>query len=212
MAIGDIWRCACSGFVGDPDPEVTTVRSTWVNVFHLQTLDGVGTEDEEADAAAESLVATYQNIAFGELWGEGVFLTLIVTDKIGDAFTKEHTMEVPLGTEGFLPLPTQVCVAVTGRSDEVGRRVTLYLAGISEAVLGQWGQFAPNGEEGSLDGLFGTKFGGAFSFDCVMFDRADVLPTLIIDLFKVSANFRTQRRRVLSAENEFTTVYGPVAG
>jgi len=210
MGIGDVWRCACSGIVGDLDPEVTSVRSTWVNVFHLQHLDGAGTNDEIAAGAVESLQALYQELAFGSLFGDGVFLTQIVADKVGDAYTKEFPLEVSLGSVEELALPTQVCVAVTGRSDEIGRRVTLYFTGISETLLGQWGQLAPVGQTDAMRSVFDTKFGGAFSFDCVMFDRDGVLPTLVIDLYKVSGNWRTQRRRVLTATNENPTFYQPV--
>ncbi len=212
MAIGDVWRCACSGIVGELDPGPTGVQSTWVNVFHLQTFDGAGTDDEEADGASEALQALYQELGFGGLFGDTVFLTQIDTDKEGSAFTKEHFMEVPLGDVENLPLPTQVCIACTGRNEEVGRRVTLYFAGITEAMLGEFGQLAPIGQTDAMDLVFGTKFGGAFAYDCVMFDRDGVLPTSVITIFKVSENWRTQRRRVLTAINDNATVYAPVGG
>ncbi len=210
MGVGDVWRCACSGIVGDLVPGPDGVQSTWVNVFHLQHLTGAGTNDEVAEGCRTALQATYQNLAFGELFGDFVFLTKIVADKQGDAFTKEFPLTVPLGQEEVLPMPAQVCVAVTGRSDEVGRRVTLYFAGIAESLLGTAGELAPIGQTDAMSDVFDTKFGGGFSFNCVMFDRAGVLPTLIIDIYKVSANWRTQRRRVLTAENNHPTVYKPV--
>jgi len=212
VAIGDVWRCAISGHVGEAAEPPLGDHSLWVNVLHLQTIDGAGTETEEGDGAIEGIVAAYQEMAFGELFGEGCFLTNIEAINQRTSFNVETGMQVNLGTEEILALPSQVSMAVTGRNDVEGRRVTLYLAGITEAVLGQWGQMEPTGQEQSVNQLFGTKFGGAFSYDCVIFDRDGVLPTKIITRYKISKNFRTQRRRSLTATNSFVTEYAEVSG
>ncbi len=211
MAIGDVWRCAVSGVVGPSLVAPLGDHSEWVNILHLKTFDGAVSENDEADGAMSALVASYQQVAANSMFGEGMGITKIKTQNLTSGFSKDHPLTILLGTEEVLPLPIQVCVAVTGRSDEKGRRVTLYLAGISEVLLGSWGQLDPGVEFEFLSFLFGTKFGGPFSFDCVMFDRDGVLPTLIIDIFKVSGNWRTQRRRALTAGDSFNTKYEPVS-
>ena len=212
MAIGDIWRVAVSGAVGPNSEAPLGDHSKWVNVFHVETLSGVGTEAEEAFDIAITYQLMYADAGAIGLFGKGFVLLNVTTLNLDTVHSFEEDFTGFLGQESDRALPPQVSIALTGRNDVEGRRVTLYIAGINEVLLDDFGRLGTNAATDSLERWFSVKGELGFRFQPVIFDRDELLPTIRIDRWRMSPNFRTQRRRVLTATQPLVTVYAQVPG
>lgn len=212
MAIGDVWRVAVRGATGPEFQAPLGNHTDWVNVFHCQTFDGAGPEDDEAFELQLAFLLMFFDLGSSGVFGVGTSVQSIEVINQSNDHAFETQFEVDIGLVEGRPLPSQVSIALTGRNDAVGRRVTMYVASINEFNLLEFGRLDGLGAVGILDQWFNTKFSGVWAWDCVIFDRAKILPTIIIDRWRMSPNFRTQRRRVLTTSQPLVTVYGPLPG
>lgn len=212
MAIGDVWRVACRGATGDTITPPLGDHTDWVNVFHCKTFDGAGTEADEALELRRAFSIMYSNLGFQGIFGRGSSLQEIQVVNLTNDNSYSQSFEIDLEDEENAALPPQVSIALTGRDNVIGRRVTMYVASLSHALLGENGRLIVDGIATELATWFNTKFSGVWAWDCVIFDRAEVLPTIIITRWRMSPNFRTQRRRVLTTTQPAVTVYDELPG